>query len=227
MPCCWVGGAQRHCASIITDLLHELALQPSRACSPLMLSQAELANKGQLNACTTALICSKLCALASGWRARQQTAHLVLGLGLWRLERAGEDGNSDILQALGHLGVAHVLVQDNAPYQGCVFQLAPHLAIHLCDRYAVIAALWRPLQVVTTAGVAWPDRYWTSCQHILAEDPPQTTSMLWQHERLQLRPLACLNAAFVAPHMQAMVEARGCDIQCLYLGCGDAMLCYG
>ncbi len=59
---------------------------------------------------------------------------LVLGLGLWRLEGAGEDGESDVFQLLRHLGVAEILVQHDTVHQLCVLQFAPNLAVHLSGR---------------------------------------------------------------------------------------------
>ena len=74
-----------------------------------------------------------VCARLAAARCRLP-AHLVLGLGLGWLKGAGEDGNLDILQLLGHLWVAHVLVNDDAIHQLGILQLATYFAIHLHRR---------------------------------------------------------------------------------------------
>lgn len=43
--------------------------------------------------------------------------HLVFGLRLWRLKWASEDGDLGVLYPLGHLWVAHVLVNDDPIHQ--------------------------------------------------------------------------------------------------------------
>lgn len=59
---------------------------------------------------------------------------LVLGLGLGRLEGAGQDGDAGVLQHARHLGVAEVLVDYDAVDQRRVFQAAPRFPLHLLAR---------------------------------------------------------------------------------------------
>ncbi len=58
-------------------------------------------------------------------------AHLVLGLGLWGLKGAGQDGKRYVLELLGHLRVREVLVDDDALNQSRVFHGPSDLALHL------------------------------------------------------------------------------------------------
>lgn len=62
--------------------------------------------------------------------------HLVFGLGLGWLKGAGQDCNLGIFNPLGHLWMAHVLVNYNAIHELCVLQPAAHFSIHLDQHYS-------------------------------------------------------------------------------------------
>lgn len=72
------------------------------------------------------LVCLQLLVLLNGCNVQ-----LVLGLGLWGLKRAGQNGNLGILDLAGHLGVREVLVDDNSLDKNSVGQRTSNLAINL------------------------------------------------------------------------------------------------
>ena len=59
---------------------------------------------------------------------------VVLGLGLRRLEGAGQNADLRVLYHLRHLRVTDVLVDDDTVHQGRVLQAASGLAIDLFER---------------------------------------------------------------------------------------------
>ena len=65
----------------------------------------------------------------------------VLRLGLWRLERACEDGDLGVPHLGRHLGVREVLVDDDALDEKGVLQRAAHLSIHLDELKVDVLAL--------------------------------------------------------------------------------------
>ena len=66
---------------------------------------------------------------------------LVLGLGPWGLEGAGEDGNLGITNGTGHLRVRHVLVDDDSLNESGVLEGSSDLSINLDELEIDIATL--------------------------------------------------------------------------------------
>lgn len=72
------------------------------------------------------LVCLQLSELVDG-----ANIELVLGLGLGGLEGARQNGNLDVGDVSGHLGVRHVLVQNHSSHKLGVFEGSSDLAIDL------------------------------------------------------------------------------------------------